>query len=72
MDSFAAHRNGLAASKLRHGRTISVNWPLWQEGGMHVDEESLNYMKKRTGMVPIDTETGIHAFINAWLQGNIR
>lgn len=39
MDAFAAYRNALAASKKRHGSTISFNWPLWKEGGMQVDAE---------------------------------
>ncbi len=34
MDRFAEWRNGQVAAGLRHGRTRSINWPLWQDGGM--------------------------------------
>jgi len=37
MDAYAKYRNHLVASKQRYGQTLSINWPLWQEGGMRVD-----------------------------------
>ncbi|HEU4887432.1 MAG TPA: SDR family NAD(P)-dependent oxidoreductase, partial [Thermoanaerobaculia bacterium] len=33
LDAFAAYRNGLVALEQRHGRTRSIDWPLWQAGG---------------------------------------
>ncbi|MCP4294920.1 MAG: SDR family NAD(P)-dependent oxidoreductase, partial [Proteobacteria bacterium] len=37
MDQFAAYRNKLVESKECKGQTLSINWPLWREGGMGVD-----------------------------------
>ncbi|MCX7293784.1 SDR family oxidoreductase, partial [Janthinobacterium sp.] len=34
MDSYAHYRNALVAQGLRQGRTVALNWPLWQAGGM--------------------------------------
>src|SRR6185436_2564450 len=36
MDQFAAVRNRQVAAGQRHGRTRSINWPLWQAGGMEI------------------------------------
>ncbi|MCP5007584.1 MAG: SDR family NAD(P)-dependent oxidoreductase, partial [Planctomycetes bacterium] len=40
MDRFASYRNKLVESKERKGHTISINWPLWKEGGMGIDAAS--------------------------------
>ncbi|MCP5002639.1 MAG: SDR family NAD(P)-dependent oxidoreductase, partial [Planctomycetes bacterium] len=62
MDRFAAYRNQLVDSKERKGQTLSINWPLWREGGMGVDAPSEAMMKQSTGMEAMKTETGIRAF----------
>ncbi|MCP4294273.1 MAG: SDR family NAD(P)-dependent oxidoreductase, partial [Proteobacteria bacterium] len=62
MDRFAAYRNQLVDSKEREGHTLSINWPLWREGGMGVDTTNEEMMKQSTGMVAMQTETGIQAF----------
>ncbi|WP_129645085.1 SDR family NAD(P)-dependent oxidoreductase [Peristeroidobacter agariperforans] len=62
MDQFAAHRNRLVAAQARHGRTLSINWPLWQDGGMTIDPEHLQALQRSTGMHPMQTQTGLRAF----------
>ncbi|ATQ76795.1 hypothetical protein CR152_21450 [Massilia violaceinigra] len=62
MDQFAAYRNTLVDAQQRHGRTVSINWPLWEEGGMQVDARSRAMLLKMSGMLPMRTETGMHAF----------
>ncbi|WP_455902229.1 beta-ketoacyl reductase, partial [Serratia proteamaculans] len=62
MDHFAAYRNDLARLRQRQGHTLAINWPLWQDGGMHIDAASETLMTRSTGMVPMRTETGIAAF----------
>ncbi|MCP5008295.1 MAG: KR domain-containing protein, partial [Planctomycetes bacterium] len=62
MDQFAAYRNQLIVSKERKGQTLSINWPLWREGGIGVDQTSEAMINQSTGMVPMQTETGIQAF----------
>ncbi len=62
MDHFAAYRNQLVSVKQRHGRTVSINWPLWREGGMAIDTSTLELVKENTGMEPMETSGGFAAF----------
>jgi acyl transferase domain-containing protein len=63
MDSFAARREALRAKGARSGKTLSVNWALWADGGMKVDEQTEQYFKKTVGMKPLATATGLEAFV---------
>ncbi len=65
MDHFAQIREDLRKDGKRVGRTLSINWPLWQEGGMAPDEQSIRWLEKHTGMVPLQTDKGIEAFLTA-------
>ncbi|MES2824532.1 MAG: SDR family NAD(P)-dependent oxidoreductase [Pseudomonadota bacterium] len=62
MDQFADYRNQLVAAGQRLGRTLSINWPLWQAGGMSIDPVSLEMLFQATGMQPMQTATGLEAF----------
>ncbi|WP_198119457.1 SDR family NAD(P)-dependent oxidoreductase [Massilia rhizosphaerae] len=62
MDHFAAWRNGKSARGQRHGRTVAINWPLWQEGGMRIDAASRELLFQASGARPLRTVTGIAAF----------
>ncbi|MCP4627267.1 MAG: KR domain-containing protein, partial [bacterium] len=61
MDAYAAHRNELVKVKKRKGKTLSINWPLWKEGGMRVDEASEKRMMRSFGMAGMQSETGFRA-----------
>lgn len=61
MDAYAGHRNELMGAGRRQGRTLSVDWPLWKDGGMRVDAASERMMAQSTGMVPMETQAGIRA-----------
>ena len=65
MDTFARYRSSLQKRKERGGQTLSINWPLWRAGGMRVDEATEAMMKASTGMVPMETSSGIEAFYQA-------
>ena len=62
MDQFAAYRNRQVAGKQRHGRTRSINWGLWQAGGMGIDAASQELILQTTGLQPMQTATGLKAF----------
>ncbi len=62
MDAYAAYRNGRVESGRRHGKTLSIDWPLWKGGGMRVSEETETMMAQRTGLVVMETAAGIRAF----------
>jgi 3-oxoacyl-(acyl-carrier-protein) synthase/acyl carrier protein len=63
MDSFVAGRELLRARGERFGKTSSVNWALWADGGMKVDEQTELYFKKTIGMRPLTVATGLEAFV---------
>jgi polyketide synthase PksN len=62
MDSFAAKRSFLRQQGTRSGITLSLNWSLWAEGGMKLDEQTAIFFKKNLGIKPLGTETGLEAF----------
>ena len=70
MDAYASYRSGLTEAGQRHGRTLSVNWPLWKEGGMQVDEHTRKLMWQNAGMVAMSTSTGIRAFYRGIVSKN--
>jgi len=79
MDSFAAKRELLRAQGKRFGKTVSINWSLWADGGMKIDEQAESYFKKTLGIKPISTLAGLEAFLQtisleipqiAFLEGN--
>ena len=53
-----AWRDGLVACGERSGRTLSLNWPLWAQGGMQVDGATLAGMR-RQGLTPLASEAGL-------------
>ncbi|WP_426479154.1 SDR family NAD(P)-dependent oxidoreductase [Chryseobacterium sp. CBSDS_008] len=61
MDNFASYRNDLTVKGLRSGDTISINWPLWAEGGMQITEETAEILYKKWGMLPMPSSEGIQA-----------
>ncbi|MFI5982192.1 SDR family NAD(P)-dependent oxidoreductase [Streptomyces sp. NPDC051555] len=60
MDAYAAHRNHLVGAGLRRGHTVSVAWPLWDEGGMGADAAVRDHLAG-TGLTPLDTPRGLAA-----------
>ncbi|MBV7338423.1 SDR family NAD(P)-dependent oxidoreductase, partial [Chloroflexi bacterium TSY] len=62
LDTFADHRQALVAANERSGRTLSINWPLWDEGGMSVDEETAMRLTRELGLTALETSAGLAAF----------
>ncbi|MEK1831026.1 SDR family NAD(P)-dependent oxidoreductase [Priestia megaterium] len=58
MDYYATWRS----EQENRGKTLSINWPLWKEGGMTVGEEKASFLKV-LGMEPMSTENGINTFV---------
>ncbi|WP_366572803.1 type I polyketide synthase [Bacillus velezensis] len=69
MDVYAARRNRLVRDNKRSGQTLSVNWPLWEEGGMRVDKETERLMYEQTGMRAMRSASGIQALYAAFASG---
>ncbi|HET8799081.1 MAG TPA: SDR family NAD(P)-dependent oxidoreductase, partial [Thermoanaerobaculia bacterium] len=62
LDWFAGYRNRLVRAGARHGRTRAIDWPWWQAGGMQVDPAGEERLRRMTGMLPMQTPTGMAAF----------
>ncbi|MFZ4189017.1 beta-ketoacyl synthase N-terminal-like domain-containing protein [Streptomyces pseudogriseolus] len=61
LDGFAAHRAARAAAGERHGRTLSVQWPLWDVPGMTIPEPVRQVVEDHVGMVPLPAGPGLGA-----------
>lgn len=72
MDSFAVLRQAWAETGLRHGRALSIHWPLWAQGGMNLDERGQRRLRQTTGLVPLPSEAGIEALHQALASGENR
>ena len=59
---FAELRERRRQDGTRHGRTLAIGWPLWEEGGMAVDDATRRLFARRWGSVPMSTETGLRVF----------
>lgn len=67
LDEFVIQRNRLVQDGKRFGRTISFNWPVWQDGGMikknaETQQSWEKWMIKSQGVVPMSRESGLAAF----------
>ncbi|WP_217557309.1 SDR family NAD(P)-dependent oxidoreductase [Paenibacillus sp. GbtcB18] len=69
MNEYSTYRNQCVALNQCYGRTISINWPLWKEGGMRVHKEIEKALRTQTGMIPMKTKTGIQAFYQSLASG---
>lgn len=65
LDHFAQERTRKVSIGQRRGRTVSVAWPLWRDGGMGMNEQSEILLKQYSGMTPMETAQGIDAFHRA-------
>ncbi|HVI53489.1 MAG TPA: SDR family NAD(P)-dependent oxidoreductase, partial [Luteibacter sp.] len=69
MDAFARHRATLVGCGERRGRTLSIDWPLWEDGGMQVDAATRRRMAEETGLIPLRSATGCTALGEALASG---
>ncbi|MHA6832456.1 SDR family NAD(P)-dependent oxidoreductase [Ralstonia pseudosolanacearum] len=59
MDAFMHYRQDLAADGKRKGRSLSINWPLWRDGGMKLAPVIERQMRQQFGIAPMPTVDGI-------------
>lgn len=69
MDRFATHRNSLVSHALCSGMTLSINWPLWKDGGMQMPRHAMRALKELSGLTPLPRNDGIQAFYAALSSG---
>lgn len=69
MDLYAHERQRRVAKGECYGKTRSIAWGLWQEGGMLVSEDILVALNKMSGMSPISSAKGL-ASLYQIIQGD--
>ncbi|MCS1407962.1 MAG: Polyketide synthase PksN [Verrucomicrobia subdivision 3 bacterium] len=65
LDAFARRRERLVREGARKGKSLSVNWPLWAEGGMGIEGGAASRLLAERGLVPLRTQSGLQAFYRA-------
>ncbi len=63
MDAFAAQRNAQVQAGQRHGRSLSLNWSIWAEGGMRLDDQTALFFERNLGIRSLQRDVGIQAFM---------
>ena len=53
LDAFARVRQAKVLAGERQGTTVSINWSLWEAGGMHLDASTLQMMQERAGIAAL-------------------
>ena len=61
MDGFALKREQLCHRGMRQGKTLSINWSIWADGGMQLDEQTEFFFRNTLGIKPLAIETGTQA-----------
>jgi 3-oxoacyl-(acyl-carrier-protein) synthase/acyl carrier protein/NADP-dependent 3-hydroxy acid dehydrogenase YdfG len=62
LDQFMAARKQNVTKGLRYGKSISIGWPLWTNGGMSTDDKFFDLFGTKMGLVKLDDDKGIEAF----------
>jgi len=61
MDAYMHNRAMQVKSQQRYGKSISVNWPLWESGGMQLDEETKRNLLQVFKIKPLPSAFGLTA-----------
>ncbi|MBU6400793.1 MAG: SDR family NAD(P)-dependent oxidoreductase, partial [Verrucomicrobia bacterium] len=61
LDRWAVVREAMRAAGDRRGRTVSVNWPLWREGGMRMPSAVEAWLRVTYRSVPLERAVGLEA-----------
>lgn len=68
LNSFARYRGQLEKKSQRFGKTVSICWPLWMDGGMTISDKMIERMKNTMNMLPLSSDEGIMALEKAIIQ----
>lgn len=61
MDTFIKNRNQMVKDNKRSGKSISINWPLWESDGMQIDDETKRNLFKVFKVKPMPAASGLEA-----------
>ena len=69
LDAFAARREALRRAGRRRGRSVSIGWPLWADGGMTMDEATVALHARVFRSAPLATAAALAAFDHVVASG---
>ncbi|AUX43601.1 uncharacterized protein SOCE26_050510 [Sorangium cellulosum] len=72
LDAFAADREARRARGERRGRTVSLNWPYWRDGGMRLADADVEAFRRQAGLLPMPSGVGLRALDEALRGGPAR
>ncbi|TXH73313.1 MAG: SDR family NAD(P)-dependent oxidoreductase, partial [Lysobacteraceae bacterium] len=67
-DAFAADRERRREAGERSGKSVSINWPYWKDGGMRLSDKEEEVLQRSFGIVPLSTAHGLEALEYALVQ----
>jgi polyketide synthase PksL len=70
LDAFAERRESWRKTGARRGKTLSIDWPYWQAGGMALTDDQILRQERHAGVSPLPTSEGIRAFESA-MHGDV-
>jgi acyl transferase domain-containing protein/acyl carrier protein len=59
MDYYGLAREERRKNGLRQGKTLVINWPFWEEGGMRLSADAVDLMRQKFGIVSLSTGEGL-------------
>ncbi|MCG6895404.1 MAG: SDR family NAD(P)-dependent oxidoreductase, partial [Desulfobacteraceae bacterium] len=62
MDHYALWRDAMREAGKRSGKTLSIGWPLWRDGGMRVDPKTKAFLEKTWSVAPLHADEGLKVF----------
>lgn len=69
MDAYMADRTQRVKTQKCYGKSISINWPLWESDGMQLDEETKKNLQEVFKIKPLPAQEGLQA-LQQILQSN--
>lgn len=68
LDRFAEDRQRQVIAGVRRGKTVSINWPLWADGGMSLNAAAIDLLWRTAGVRPLSTDAGLRVFERSLLR----
>jgi polyketide synthase PksL len=62
LDALAEQREALKQAGRRSGRSLSIDWPFWDQGGMSMAARDLELSEQVTGMAALPTDEGLQCW----------
>jgi polyketide synthase PksL len=64
-NAYLDHISVYLKNVMANTRIISINWPLWENGGMNIDSQIKEQLREKSGLETIDNQYGILVVNNA-------